>query len=226
MQAQSARRRRQLEREHGKNPFPELDARLDAVQKPDYGQLYKGEPFEHDIPFLPMFELEREAKLWVMCAELEKIVLGDVTAHTTGKLADCERRAGELIAAGQAKHEAREEKRRQDEAERERQRLEREAAARPATPQRDVSSYYQTAQRSYGLQPIEIPPENKSAFFDASSDGAFISGGQPPDPLAHYVTCWGNRPPPDDGTLAYQRRLAHWKETGEWLPDARLPSSW
>jgi hypothetical protein len=227
MQAQSARRHRRLERQHGENPFPELDARLDAVQKPDYGQLYKGEPFEHDISFLPMFELEREAKLWMMCAELEKIVLGDVTAHTTGKLADCERRAGELIAAGRAKHEAREEKRRQDEAERERQRLEREAASRPATPQRDVPGYYQTARHSQELQSIEIPPDNKPAFFDPfSDDDAFLSCGQPPDPLAVYVARWGNRPPPDDGTLAYQRRLAHWKGTGEWLPDARLPRSW
>ena len=93
-----------------------------------------------------------------------------------------------------------------------------------------MSGYYQTARRSQELsapQPVEIPPDNKPAFFyPFSDDDAFLSRGQPPDPLAPYVARWGNRPPPDDGTLAYQRRLAHWKETGEWLPDARLPRSW
>jgi hypothetical protein len=72
------------------------------------------------------------------------------------------------VGAGQqvTSHEAREEKRRQDEAERERQRLERLAAstAGPGAPR--------TSPRA--------------------------------------------QPPPDDGTLAYQQKLARWRATGEW----------
>jgi hypothetical protein len=167
-QALGTRRRKRRERQYGEHPFPELDARLDAVQKPDYGDLYKGEPYGQDVPFRPMFELEQEAKSWLMCAELERIILGDVTVHTTDKIADCERRAREVIAVAQAKHEEREEKRRQEEAERERQRLERLAAS---TPRPIASSRLQS-------------------------------------------------PPPDDGTLAYQQKLARWRATGDWPRDS------
>jgi hypothetical protein len=33
-------------------------------------------------------------------------------------------------------------------------------------------------------------------------------------------------PPSDNGTLLYQRKFAHWKRTGEWLPDNRCPADW
>src|SRR5438105_1328223 len=48
-------------------------------------------------------------------------------ALAAGKLADCERRAREVIAVAQAKHEEREEKRRQEQEEREKHRREQEA---------------------------------------------------------------------------------------------------
>lgn len=122
-QAHSGRRRERLARRYGEHPFPELEALIAAVEIPDYAALYRGEPYAHDVPFSPMHETTREAKSWLVCAELEKIVLGDVTRHTTGKIADCERRVRELIDAARERHEEREEKRRVREAERERQRL-------------------------------------------------------------------------------------------------------
>lgn len=101
------RRRKRLEQQYGEHPFQELEARLEAVRGPDYDQLYKGEPYEHNVPFSPMYEIGREAKSWQACAELERIILGDVTATTAGLLADCERRAREVVAAARARHEAR-----------------------------------------------------------------------------------------------------------------------
>ena len=59
--------------------------------------------------FGPMSEVKQEAKAWAACAELERVVLGEVSAHTAGKLADCGRREDELVAAARARHEAREE---------------------------------------------------------------------------------------------------------------------
>jgi hypothetical protein len=134
-QGHNARRLKRLKRQYGEHPFPDLEARIGAVEAPNYDALYKGEPYAHAVPFLPIHELKQEAKSWLACAELEKIVLDKVTAHTEGRLADCERRAREVIGAARAKHEEREEKRRAEEAERERQRLERSAPApRPTAP--------------------------------------------------------------------------------------------
>jgi hypothetical protein len=122
---------RRLGQKYGERPFPEIDARLDAVEAPDYEHMYKGEPYEHDLGFSPMYEIKEEAKAWKGCAVLEEIVLGGASAHTAGKLADCERLAREVVDAAREKHRAREEKRRLDEAERERWRLERASASAP-----------------------------------------------------------------------------------------------
>jgi hypothetical protein len=107
-EAQNARRVERLKRRYGENPFPELAARISAIERPDYHALYKGEPYEHDVPLTPMHETEREAELWLKCAEMEKVALGRVTAYTAGRLADCERRAREVIDWARAKHEERE----------------------------------------------------------------------------------------------------------------------
>jgi hypothetical protein len=34
------------------------------------------------------------------------------------------------------------------------------------------------------------------------------------------------KPPADDGTMLYQRKLAHWKRTRVWLPDHQCPADW
>jgi hypothetical protein len=98
---------KRLGRRYGEHPFSELEARLGLVEGPDYDRLYKGEPYERDIPFSLLSEIREEARLWQACAELEKVVLGDVTETTAGLLADCERRAREAVAAARAKHEGR-----------------------------------------------------------------------------------------------------------------------
>ena len=105
--AQSARRVERLKRRYGENPFPELTARIQAVGKPDYYALHRCEPNEYGVPFGPMHQTEREAEAWLRCAEMEKVVLGRVSAHTEGRVADCERRARELVAAVRARHEER-----------------------------------------------------------------------------------------------------------------------
>lgn len=35
-----------------------------------------------------------------------------------------------------------------------------------------------------------------------------------------------SQPPPDDGTLRYQQKLAHWRQTGVWLPDEWQKPEW
>jgi hypothetical protein len=135
VQAHNTKLHKRLTRQYGEHPFPELESRVAAVQGPDYDAFYRGEPYAHYVPFSAIFDTTQEAKSWFLCAEMEKIVLGDVTRHTANKISDCERRAREVISAARTKHEEREEKRRAEEAERERQRLERSAPAlRPAAP--------------------------------------------------------------------------------------------
>ena len=111
------RRRRRLARRYGEHPFADL---LTPVKVPNYHTLYIDEPYAYCVSARAVYRLGEEAKAWLLCAEFEKIAVGRVTAHTEGRLADCERRAREVVAAGLAKYEAREEKRRRDEAESER----------------------------------------------------------------------------------------------------------
>jgi pyruvate/2-oxoglutarate dehydrogenase complex dihydrolipoamide acyltransferase (E2) component len=91
-----------------------------------------------------MMELSKEGKLWAICAEIVKEVLGSVTALTSGRLAECERRAGEVIAVGRAEYEAKEEERRRKEAEWERERLERQAASAPRADPPPAEKYPQS----------------------------------------------------------------------------------
>jgi hypothetical protein len=127
-QAITERKHRRLARRYGKLPFAHL---LAPVEGPNYHSLYLGELYAHVVSARAVFRLGIEARAWLVCAEFERIALGRVTAHTTGRLADCELRAREVVAAGLAKYEAREEKRRSDEAERERWLEARREEARP-----------------------------------------------------------------------------------------------
>ncbi len=104
-----------------------------SIAVPNYDALYRGGPYAHAVPFSLVCEIGQGVQSWLMCAELERFVLGSLTAHTSGMIADCERRARELVNAARAKHEEREEKLHAEEAERERQRIYRSAPApRPA----------------------------------------------------------------------------------------------
>lgn len=116
--ALSERLIRPLERKYGVQPFPELEARLEGVEGPDYDRLYKNEPYARDVTFSPLFEIEQEAKMWLACAEAERVVLGGITATTVGKLAGCERLARVVFAAARATYEEREEECQREEAER------------------------------------------------------------------------------------------------------------
>lgn len=92
------------------------------------------------MPFSLMFELQREEAAWLRCAEAERIVLGEALAATREKVADCERRALELIEEAKRRQEAHEaeERRRLEESERRhREYLEsiRAASAPPRRPQ-------------------------------------------------------------------------------------------
>ena len=77
----------------------------------------RGELYERDVNYDLMVGLVREVMAWAACAEWEKFLLGEVSAHTSGKLADCGRRANEVVAAARARYEAREEERRRREEE-------------------------------------------------------------------------------------------------------------
>lgn len=57
-----ARRDTRLRRKCGDYPFPEVGARLRAVQGADCERLYKGEPDEHLVPFSPMFECSNSGR--------------------------------------------------------------------------------------------------------------------------------------------------------------------
>ena len=96
------RRRKSLARRYGEIPFADLPA---PVKGRNYHTLYLGEPYAHCVSARAVYRLGEEAKAWLLCAEFERIAVGRVTAHTEGRLADCERRAREVVAAGRAKYE-------------------------------------------------------------------------------------------------------------------------
>jgi hypothetical protein len=78
----------QLERRYGVLPFHELQALFEGVEGPNYDRLYKNEPYARDVTFSPLFEIGQEARMWQRCAEAERVVLGEATATTAGKIAD------------------------------------------------------------------------------------------------------------------------------------------
>jgi hypothetical protein len=87
----------QLERRHGKNPFPEIESRIAAISGPDPEMMSPEEKLAHARE-----TLKKPAHLigvsWPLCAEMEKIVLGGVSAYTSRMLARSERRAQETAA--------------------------------------------------------------------------------------------------------------------------------
>jgi hypothetical protein len=129
--------RGRLEAQHGKDPFPELAARLAAVTHDDRAHLYKGEPFGGRVPIWEMLQLQRGEAAWLRCAQLERHVLGGVIASTQERIDDCERRALEMIEEARRRHEetVESERLRREEAERaRREREEREQAFTPPAP--------------------------------------------------------------------------------------------
>lgn len=130
-----SRQRSRLQAKYGARPFPELDARLDAVTRPDRKHLYEGPSWS--MPFSLMFELEREEEAWLKCAEAERFVLGEALALTLERAADCDRRAVAMIEEARRKYEeetAEQERRRNEFLEEGRRLSEKKLAEAPASP--------------------------------------------------------------------------------------------
>lgn len=124
------RRFGELEGRYGRAPFPELESRVAAILGADLGPMSALEKSAHAREMLERPACEIGVP-WLLCAEMERIVLGDVSAYTAGKIADCERRkqeraamAAALLAKGRENLwmvEERKERERQERPERERQ---------------------------------------------------------------------------------------------------------
>jgi hypothetical protein len=187
------RRRRLLELRYGESPFPELEARLKAVGGPDYGRLYRGEPYGGRVRCSPMHEIEKEAVAWLMCAELERVLLGEVTAHTAGRQADCEERARAVVAAARADHERAEEESRLREEERRRQEEERQ---RRFEAEREEARRREAEERKAQLRRAQEALERKRRESPAPAPTGGRYGYPQPRPSAHAqsrVERW--RPP-------------------------------
>lgn len=93
-----ARRRERLVERYGNNPFPELESRVAAIRDlvPDRMTLTDRSARTRAGLADPQRGPERLA--WLLCAEMEKIVLRDVSAYTSRMIADCEREARERAA--------------------------------------------------------------------------------------------------------------------------------
>ena len=93
-------RLRRLERRYGENPFPELESRVAAIVGPDLSLMSPKERMAYTREALerPL----RRGGAWLLCAEMERVVLGGVSAYTARKIADCERRAQERSAEAEA----------------------------------------------------------------------------------------------------------------------------
>lgn len=151
-----ARQYKRLARQHGERPFPELYASLATLQSSAYGPLHKGEPYKYGVSHSWMYEIWQEIKSWKMCGEMETIVLGGVTAHTSDNLARCERLPGEKIALIQAEYErGKEEERRLRKAASEERRL-RKAASKELRRGRERRK----RRPASALQP-DPPPEER-----------------------------------------------------------------
>ena len=87
------RRRRRLERRYGKNPFPDIEVRVAAIIRgPDPDRLTTEEKLAYVRADFFQPPGEPELRAWLLCAEMEKIVLGDVSAYTVGRIEDGRRR--------------------------------------------------------------------------------------------------------------------------------------
>lgn len=135
-----------------------------------------------------------------------------------GTLAEIEARSAEVAAFEETREREKrekEERERREREERERQRLERLGASVPTTPRPAVAP-----------RPVEIPAE-RSAESDCGFDEpppGFQALDRPRQPWEPREL--KSQPPPDDGTAAYQQKLAHWRRTGVWLSDDWPARSW
>ncbi len=91
-----AKRVGELERRYGRSPFPELESRVAAILGSDLSPMSLVEKMVRARGMLEGPTC-RVGVPWLLCAEMEKIVLGDVSAYTAGMVADCEQRRKEQI---------------------------------------------------------------------------------------------------------------------------------
>lgn len=178
---------------YGPRTFP-LAARLEELEKAakvdEWLPGYSGKRSDAEVEALKCLALAR-------CMEACELVLwGEADPET---LSEIEARTVEAEGFEREREEKRraegEEKRRREE-ERERQRLEAVRRQNPAPVQLDP-----------------LPPDNGFKGRRAIYPKHEISrpSWEPQESKS--------QPPPDDGTIAYQQKLAHWRRTGVWLPD-------
>lgn len=96
-------KRQRLQALHGQEPFPELKARIDAIKQPDYSA--EGKPYRYEVSFVAAQDLAQRARLWLICMELERFLLGEPLPSSEAGLAEIERRVSELHATGQQRYE-------------------------------------------------------------------------------------------------------------------------
>lgn len=202
-------RLRRLERRYGKNPFPDVEALVAEFGGPDDG----GTPEERQ-------ERARQRLLgqgppirrgpWFVCAEMEKIILGGVSAYTAAEVEECERRELARIAQIRAQEEQLTEMLRQREEERERQRRGRHAAAPRSDPPPPPAAP--------DSPPAPAAPRPRPAGGRASLGGGMIAStlspapprNAAPTPPAHAAFAPPRRPPakPPKTLRACHRLLA------------------
>ena len=154
----------------------------------------------------------------------EVVIWGKASAETLSEIAFFEAQESVVIAEAQEKRRKNEEERAQKAAEEQRKheeylartRSQQSANAQPVAPQPANPDHDKFLREVMGETAYSAMREAQAVGKDNPATDAH---GRRRTELPYIPPEPESKPPPDDGTLRYQQKLAHWRKTGVWLPD-------
>lgn len=164
----------------------------------------------------------------------EVVIWGGAQPDTLEEIAFFETLLPEVAAGAKVKDREEKERKAREAVERQRQHDEYLARTRGGTQQSSTGQY-----KGANPEPRPGPEESRpnpsdvlkhlmgeTAYNAMRAAEDFASNSRPTDArgrrsieIPYIPQEQAPHPPPDDGTLRYQQKLAHWKRTGVWLPD-------
>lgn len=154
----------------------------------------------------------------------EVVIWGKVLSDTAQEIAFFETLLPKVAEESAGKDREEKEKKAREAAERQRQheeylahtRGQQPSSVQPVTAQPDEPALDDFLRHSMGEAAYNAMIEAQGR---ASNSRSTDAQGRRRIELPHIPSEQESKPPPDDGTIRYQQKLAHWRQTGVWLPD-------
>jgi len=154
----------------------------------------------------------------------EVVIWGKTLRDTIEEIAFFEALLPKVAEEAVEKDREEKEKKAREAAERERQhneymartRAQQPTSVQPVAPQPAAPSHDDLLRHSMGEAAYNAMREAQGLAIDNLSTDA---QGRKRIELPYIPAEQESKPPPDDGTIRYQQKLAHWRQTGVWLPD-------